>query len=149
MKKLFLLGLLTGFSTNLYAANGVVQVKSQRTFDQTQTALRDAIQSSGLTIFEVVDHKENGEGVGIDIQPSVVFIFGNPKIGSKLMQCQPSVAIDLPQKIHILEDKNGDVSLSYNDPEYLKSRHNLVGCDKLIPKIQGVLERLSHTAGGL
>jgi len=54
-----------------------------------------------------------------------LFIFGNPKGGTRLMLAAPSIAIDLPLKILVAEDAQGKVWISYNSPEYLKERHGL------------------------
>ena len=73
-------------------------------------------------------------------------MFGNPKAGTPLMNCEQSVAIDLPQKILISEDADKKVWLSYNNPEYLKSRHNIKGCDTEIANIAKALDGVSKAA---
>lgn len=73
-------------------------------------------------------------------------MFGNPKAGTPLMQCEQTVAIDLPQKMLISEDAEGRVWLSYNNPEYLKSRHNIKGCDEVINNVSMALMNLSTAA---
>ncbi|MEH6454156.1 MAG: DUF302 domain-containing protein, partial [Psychromonas sp.] len=80
------------------------------------------------------------------IRPTVVIIFGNPKVGTPLMQCAQQAAIDLPQKALFWEDENGKVWLSYNDPQYLENRHLIEGCDPVITKISNVLSMLSKAA---
>ena len=62
------------------------------------------------------------------------------------MQCAQSVAIDLPQKALIWEDSEGTVWLGYNDPEYLKQRHDIEGCDQVISKIEGALAGFAKAA---
>ena len=57
-----------------------------------------------------------------------------------------SVAIDLPQKALIWEDSEGTVWLGYNDPEYLKQRHSIEGCDQVIEKIEGALAGFAKAA---
>ncbi|XQF93444.1 DUF302 domain-containing protein [Pseudoalteromonas espejiana] len=59
------------------------------------------------------------------------------------MQCQQSVAIDLPQKVHISQDNNGQVWLAYNNPTYLQERHNIKGCEEVLSKVSTVLNKLS------
>ena len=41
------------------------------------------------------------------------------------MIAAPSIAIDLPLKLLVAEDSAGKVSISYNAPAYLQSRHHL------------------------
>lgn len=62
------------------------------------------------------------------------------------MQCAQSVAIDLPQKALIWEDSDGTVWLGYNDPEYLKQRHSIEGCDEVIEKVKGALAGFAKAA---
>jgi uncharacterized protein (DUF302 family) len=58
------------------------------------------------------------------------------------MVATPSLAIDLPLKVLVAEDADGKVSVTYNDPEYLRARHgvpseltnNLAGASALITK---------------
>jgi uncharacterized protein (DUF302 family) len=52
------------------------------------------------------------------------------------MLAAPSVAIDLPLKILINEDAQGQLWLSYNSPEYLLTRHGFP--PQLLPNIGGV-----------
>lgn len=75
-----------------------------------------------------------------------VVIFGNPKVGTPLMKCNRTVAIDLPQKALIWEDGNGQVWLTYNDPHYLDSRHQLGACAKVIKKVSGALGKFAKAA---
>jgi len=75
-----------------------------------------------------------------------LIIFGNPKVGTPLMQCTQSVAIDLPQKSLIWEDENGQVWLSYNDPGYLARRHNIENCDEVLNKISNALGNFAKAA---
>jgi uncharacterized protein (DUF302 family) len=85
----------------------------------------------------------------MELPPTTVLIFGNPKLGTPLMQCAPTVAIDLPQKMLIWEDDNGNVSIGYNSPEYLKKRHNIAGCDQELQKISGALQKFAQNAAGI
>ena len=62
------------------------------------------------------------------------------------MQCQQSVAIDLPQKAIIWEDEQSKVWISYNDPGYLKKRHDITGCDEVLTKIEKALYGITKVA---
>jgi uncharacterized protein (DUF302 family) len=65
-----------------------------------------------------------------------LIIFGSPKAGTPLMVASPTLAIDLPLKALAWEDADGQVWLSYNDPDYLKQRHRIP--DELVKNIAGV-----------
>ena len=60
------------------------------------------------------------------MRPTKLLIFGSPKAGTPLMLASPSVAIDLPLKILIREDNQGKTRISYNSPEYLRDRRNVL-----------------------
>ena len=93
-------------------------------------------------MFAVVDHSGEAAKVGLKMPPTKVLIFGSPKAGTPLMLAAPSLAIDLPLKALVAEDAGGKVSVTYNDPEYLRVRHgfpaeltkNVAGAGALIAK---------------
>ncbi|GAM75409.1 inner membrane or exported protein [Vibrio ishigakensis] len=99
-----------------------------------------------MKVFAVIDHSAGAKSVGIDLKPTELVVFGNPKVGSPLMVCEQSVAIDLPQKALIYEDESGEVWLSYNDPMYLKQRHQIEGCDEVLNKISKALANFAKAA---
>ncbi len=141
---LLLIVLLLPF--NAIAEQGMITVRSAHSVEDTADRFSTIIKDKGLTLFARVDHNRNAESVDLELRPTEVIIFGNPKVGTPLMQCAQSVAIDLPQKMLIWEDEAGEVWLSYNDPSYLKSRHSIEGCDAVVKKISGVLAKLSSAA---
>jgi uncharacterized protein (DUF302 family) len=105
--------------------NGIVDVPSNHSVDQTVDRLKDILQSKGVTLFALIDHSGEAEKVGMKMRPTKLLIFGNPKGGTPVMLAAPSVAIDLPLKVLIWQDGEGKVWLSYNSPEYLQERHDL------------------------
>jgi uncharacterized protein (DUF302 family)/uncharacterized membrane protein YidH (DUF202 family) len=105
--------------------NGIISLPSHHSVDETVEKLKNILQAKGVTLFALVDHSGEAAKVGMKMPPTKLLIFGSPKAGTPLMQAAPSVAIDLPLKILIAEDAQGKVSVSYNSPEYLQSRHNL------------------------
>ncbi|MGB8916584.1 MAG: DUF302 domain-containing protein [Candidatus Sulfotelmatobacter sp.] len=105
--------------------NGIVDVPSNHSVDQTVERLKDILQAKGITLFALIDHSGEAGKVGMKMPPTKLLIFGNPKGGTPLMLAAPSVAIDLPLKILVWQDSQGKVWLSYNSPAYLQERHGL------------------------
>jgi uncharacterized protein (DUF302 family) len=105
--------------------NGIVEVSSNRSVDQTVDRLKDILQSKGITLFALIDHSGEAEKAGMKMAPTKLLIFGSPRAGTPLMLAAPSIAIDLPLKILVWEDTQGKVWLSFNSPEYLERRHDL------------------------
>jgi uncharacterized protein (DUF302 family) len=100
----------------------------------------------GMTIFNRIKHSESASKVGFELRETQLIIFGNPKAGSPLIECQQSVALDLPQKALIWKDENKKVWISYNDPRYLKKRHEIIGCEKALSKIESALSNITKSA---
>jgi uncharacterized protein (DUF302 family) len=140
-----MLSLLLGLvlTSTVSAADGVISAVSPHSVNDSADKLESIIKSKGLTLFNRIDHQANAAGVDLTLNPTVLLIFGNPKVGTPVMVCSQSAAIDLPQKILITEDDTGTVQLSYNDPMYVKARHNLEGCDAVLEKISTVLAGLT------
>lgn len=115
--------------------NGLVAVASHYSVEETVNRLKAAFAEKGMQIFAVIDHSSEAEKVGLTMRPTKVVIFGSPKGGTPLMVAAPSLAIDLPLKALIAEDAEGKVSVTYNDPEYLKDRHGVP--EELIKNLAG------------
>lgn len=125
---------------------GMIHVKSVRSVSATVEKLEQTLISKGMTIFNRIDHAGGAKKTGQTLRPTRLVIFGNPKVGTPLMQCAQTMAIDLPQKILIWEDNKGDVWLSYNDLRYLAKRHEARGCDDVLEKVAGVLNNVAELA---
>ncbi|MGI2227310.1 DUF302 domain-containing protein [Shewanella frigidimarina] len=133
-------------STNVYAVESLITVESHYSAKETADRFESIIKDKGFTVFARIDHQKNAAGVNLTLRPTEVIIFGNPNIGTQLMQCNQLVAIDLPQKVLVSEDADNKVWLSYNNPQYIKQRHSITGCDEVIEKISGALNTLSIAA---
>jgi uncharacterized protein (DUF302 family) len=107
------------------SGNGLLQVASPYTVDETVKRLESVLAERGVKVFIVIDHSGEAEKVGMKMRPTKVVIFGNPKGGTPLMVAAPTLAIDLPLKALVWEDESGKVWVSYNSPEYLQQRHGV------------------------
>jgi len=147
MKKAILAALLIVLiAIPVAAADGVINVASAFNVKETADRMESILNEKGMTIFKRIKHSEAAGKVGIELRETELIIFGNPKVGSPLMKCQQSVAIDLPQKALIWEDDKAKVWISYNDPRYLEKRHNISGCEEVITKIEKALAGITKAA---
>jgi len=133
-------------TTQAYADNGIISVKSSHEVKATADRLENTLKQKGMTVFVRINHAEGAQKVGKKLRPTELVVFGNPKVGTPLMQCSQSTAIDLPQKALIWQDDQGQVWLSYNDPNYLVERHGITGCDEVIKKIEKALSNFAKAA---
>jgi uncharacterized protein (DUF302 family) len=127
-------------------SHGLVQLTSDFSVAETGDRLAALLEERRLSVFARIDHAQNAASVGKDLRPTQLFIFGNPNVGTPLMQCNQSVGIDLPQKILIWQDESEHVHLAYNDPDYLLERHSLTDCKAVVERISQVLDDLAKRA---
>ena len=112
----------------------------------TLDKLEAALKSKGMTVFTRIDHAAGAARADLELRPTAVLIFGNPKVGTPLMNCSQSVAIDLPQKALAWQDESGQTWLAYNDPQYLGQRHGLDDCAPVLEKVAGALANFAKAA---
>ena len=147
MKKIILTVLLIlSIAISAEAADGVINVQSTSTVKETADRLEIVLKEKGMTVFNRIQHSEGASKAGVELRDTELILFGNPKVGSPLMKCQQSVAIDLPQKALIWEDEKGTVWISYNDPRYLETRHTIAGCEEVLSKIEKALANIAASA---
>jgi len=141
-----LLGLVLQATSLSASGQGMLVVKSTHSVVDTLDKLEKVLLSKGMKVFMRIDHAAGASGADLELRPTQVMIFGNPKIGTPLMNCSQSIAIDLPQKMLAWQDEAGQVWLGYNDPAYLKERHASSGCDKIFEKVSGALAKFAAAA---
>lgn len=131
MKKqitLALTALLSFVAISSQAADGLVSLKSPYSATETMNRLEVIVKQKGLNVFARIDHAAGAAKVNKTLRPTELLIFGNPQGGTPFMECAQSVGIDLPLKALTWEDQEGQVWVSYNDPEYLAQRHQVADC---------------------
>jgi uncharacterized protein (DUF302 family) len=147
MKNLLFAASLILFAVNsVSASEGVVNIPSDFSVGETADRFETILNEKNMTLFARIKHSDSALKVGIDLRATELILFGNPKVGSPLMECAQGVAIDLPQKALFWEDKMGKVWVSYNDPVYLQGRHNISGCEELLKKLETALGGMTKAA---
>lgn len=129
-----------------FAGDSLVSVRSSYDAEETADRLGRLMMERGMTLFNRIDHARGAKTVGMELRPTEVLIFGNPKAGTPLMKCKQTAGIDLPLKMLVWEDEAGEVWVGYHDPKSLKDRHGITGCDKVLQKMKGALEKLAYDA---
>lgn len=116
--------------------DGIITRPSPYSVPETIHRLTAVLEGRGIRIFALVDHSGEAEKAGLKMPPTQLLIFGNPKGGTGIMLAAPLSAIDLPLKALAWADSDGKVSVSYNDPNYLKQRFGL--SDEALRPIAGM-----------
>lgn len=128
------------------SSNGIIRIKSNNSVGATIDKLESVLNSKGMTIFKRIDHAAGAEKAGLELRSTELLIFGNPKVGTPLMLCSQTAALDLPQKALAYKDENGQVWLAYNDPVYMAQKHNIKGCEEPIQKVSNALAKFTRAA---
>lgn len=130
------------------AAQAITAMESKFTVKDTADRLAAELDKRGVKVASRIDHAAGAKAVGLDMPPTEVIMFGNPKLGTPLMLAQPSVAIELPMKMLIWQDKAGKVWVGYTAPSSLKERHQIAGQDEPLKMMAGALDGLAKAASG-
>lgn len=130
----------------VFAADGVIEVKSANGVKDTINKLESAAKERGLIIFARIDHAAGAQKIGKTLRPTELIIFGNPQGGTPLMECAQSAGIDLPLKALAWEDAAGQTWLGYNDPQYLATRHGAKDCAPVVAGLRKALAGLAAEA---
>lgn len=117
-------------------ADGLVNLASPYPVAETLDRLEVILHAKGVAVFARIDHAAAAAEVGLSMRPTQVLIFGNPRIGTPVMQAAPTVAIDLPFKALAWEDGAGQIRLSYNSAAYLARRHGIA--DEIVAPLAAV-----------
>lgn len=126
----------------------LVTLPSANDFDTTLYRLFSAIDASPANVAFTVDHAANGASVGLDLPPNTLVVFGNPNLGTPLMQAAPSSGIDLPLKILVWDDAEGNTYVTYTDLRHLDQRHHFQGQTALTKTIDGAVSSFAAAAAG-
>jgi len=105
--------------------SGIISISTAHSVDETLEKLRYILQSKGVTVFALIDHSGEAAKAGMSMPNTKLLIFGSPKAGTPVMLDAPSIAIDLPLKILVAEDKSGKTFISYNSAQFLAERHGV------------------------
>ncbi len=128
------------------ADDGRINLKSAYSVEETGDRLENILDERGLQIFNRIDHAAGAASVDLALRPTELILFGNPQVGTPLMQCDPTVGLALPQKMLIWEDEIGQVWLTYNRPEVLSSQYNLSQCEQAMESLETVSGALRQIA---
>jgi uncharacterized protein (DUF302 family) len=127
-------------------SKGVENFLSKHSVDETVRRFTSLLQQKGIKLFAVVDHSGEAMSAGLELRPTVLVIFGNPKAGTPIMQASQMAAIDLPLKLLVWTDENQQTWTSWNSPEYLQQRHEFpAALEQNIAAVKSLAEAAAGT----
>jgi uncharacterized protein (DUF302 family) len=117
-----------------------VRLESAVSFSETLERLRSALEAKGFTIMAVIDHRIAAEAAGLEMPPTTVLIYGNPKGGTPLMLAAPDFALELPLRVLVREGEGGKAYIVFNTAGSLEGKHGLpAGMAARLAPAEGVI----------
>ena len=151
MRKLLLIGLVgfTLLGCDSKKGTFLETIESENNHSASVAKLEKLIIDQGLTHFSTMDHRANARNVNMNLKPETVVVFGNPKMGTVLMNCNPSMGLDLPLRMLVTTNYEGKTSIIYTNPEYWSLKHNIKdkNCLNILTKAKLALANLAEEAG--
>jgi len=139
IRRLAILMLLVVPAQVFAADDGVTKRESPYSVPQTLDRLEAVLKERGIAVFARIDHAGEAAKVGLQLPPTQVLVFGNPRAGTPLMVAHPTIAIDLPMKALAWQDATGKVWIGFNSVNYKKKRHGLNDEQAKVLAVAGVL----------
>lgn len=127
---------------------GLITKGSALTFPETLARLEAGLRERRMNLFARVDHAEGAKEVGMELRPTTVLIFGDPRGGTPLMQLSQSIGLELRLKILVFQDNSGKTWVSYDDPTWLAWRFGLNPTLAPIAAMSGALAALTDAMRG-
>ncbi len=127
-------------------ADGIILVPSAHDVKTTMDKLQKALSEKGITIFARIDHAAAAKSIGQPLRPMEVLIFGNPKVGTPLMQKNAEMGLDLPLRVLVFQAENATTYIAYTDPAVLAKRYGVTEPASVIEQMTGLLKNFTAAA---
>jgi uncharacterized protein (DUF302 family) len=128
------------------AVEGVITTPSSSDVKTTTDRLQKHLTDKGITIFARIDHAGAAKSIGQTLRPMELLVFGNPKLGTPLIQKNPEIGLDLPLKALVYQGENGTTYIAYTDPAFLAKRYGIAGAESTVTQIAEALKGFAAAA---
>lgn len=132
-------------ASQLFAAD-LITKQSAHSVSVTIDRLATAVEGVGAKVFARIDHAKGATKVGMDLRPTQMLMFGNPKLGTPALLAGQTAGLDLPLRVVAYEDANGQVFVAYHNPSELSEDHGVPADAAVLKKMTGALDKLTNKA---
>jgi uncharacterized protein (DUF302 family) len=147
MKRTWMTVCVAGLTVAAAASHAdLVTRQSAHPVAETVNRLETAVKEKGATVVARVNHAAAAQKAEMNLRPTELLIFGNPKLGTPLMQSNQRAGIDLPLKVLVWEDAGKKVWLGYEAPGAIAERHGIQDRAEVVKKMTAVLDELTAKA---
>jgi len=115
---------------------------SKYNFDDTVSKIKAGIEAHQMMVISTIDHQQMLSMVGLQTKPMVTIEFFHPRYGKTIFENDRRAALEVPLRIAVMENEQGQVMYQYNRPSYVFGRYNNLGdlgqeLDKALTEIVG------------
>jgi uncharacterized protein (DUF302 family) len=128
------------------ASAAVVEKPSPHSVAETIDRLEAAVGKAGASVVARVDHAGAAEKAGLEMRPAELLIFGNPKVGTPLMQAEMAMTVVLPLRVAAYEDVDGQVIVVYENIADVAEVYGVDPQSEAVTAIAGALDKLTGAA---
>jgi len=146
MRLLKLTTLVLSLSATQAFAADLITKPSVHSVDVTIDRLAAAVEGAGAKVFAHIDHAAGAAKVDMELRPTQVLLFGNPKLGTPALQAGQTAGLDLPLRVVAYEDADGKVFVAYHNPSELSDDHGIPADAGVLKKMTGALDKLTDMA---
>lgn len=100
-----------------------------------------ALEARGIELFARVDHGGGARAAGLQLADEELLIFGDPKVGTPLMQGDPSIGYELPLRLLVWDDA-GQTRIGYQRPSDLADDYGVADHLDVLERMDQLLQRL-------
>lgn len=123
----------------------IVSGLSKYDINKTINIIVNNLKDKNYKLTGTFDHEKEALKLQEMLYPTKTLNLYNNKISTKLIQCNPSISIELPIRLSVYNELNGKTHIAYTDPEYWSLKHNVKDnkCLQLLLLIKRDLEEAS------
>ncbi|MBV9917020.1 MAG: DUF302 domain-containing protein [Solirubrobacterales bacterium] len=107
----------------------------------TVERLLAALDRRGVPLLARIDHGAGAAAAGLEMGAEQVLLFGDARVGTPLMQADPTIGYELPLRLLIWEDE-GQTMIGYRSPAELLSAYAVGAHEETLVRMETLLEVL-------
>jgi beta-galactosidase len=123
------------------AAMTLTAVESPHDVRTTMDHLVAALNHRGIAVFARVDHGGGARSAQLELADEELLIFGDPRVGTFLMQSDPEIGFELPLRV-LIWDAGGQTRIGYRRPTEVAENYAVADQTELLDRMNALLEEL-------
>ncbi len=124
----------------------MIKKKSENNVAKTLDKLESVLSEKGIGIVARVDHTASAEKADMLLRPTQVLFFGNPKLGTPLMQSNQMAGLELPMRVLAWEDETGQTWVAYHSPQEIVDNLDISDRAEAVIMLASAIDNLSNAA---